>query len=472
MIPLRLREIAELVDGRLVGDGDVVVDGPVVVDSREVGPGGLFVAMVGERVDGHDFVDQATAAGAAAVLVQRELGADAATPHVVVDEPVAALGHLARAVRARLPETRVVAITGSSGKTSTKDLISQVLGTSGPVVSPAGSLNNEIGMPLTVLQADEATRYLVLEMGARGIGHVEYLTSLVPPDVGVVLNVGTAHLGEFGSRDAIAVAKGEMVEALRPDGYAVLNTDDPLVWGMRDRTVAAVVGFGESAAADVRARDVNVDTTGRPSFVLDLPGSLGHAVALQVHGEHQVSNALAAAAAAHALGLEGTQVAQALTAAVPRSRWRMEVTRRPDGVTVVNDAYNANPDSVRAALKALVSMAGEGRSWAVLGEMGELGSDSTTEHDGIGRLAVRLNVDRLVVVGEGARPVHLGAAHEGSWGQESAWVPDADAAVAMLSQQLRPGDVVLVKASRSVGLESVAEQLLRDAGAPETEEHR
>lgn len=458
MIPLTLAEVARATGGSLdAADPAVVVAGEVVVDSRLVVPGSLFVAVRGEHADGHDFADRAVAGGAVAAVVERPTG----VPAVVVDDTVAALSRLARAVREQLPDLPVVGVTGSSGKTSTKDLLAQVLADLGPVVAPPGSYNNEIGLPLTVLRADAGTRALVVEMGARGRGHVAELCDTASPTVGVVLNVGSAHLGEFGSREAIALSKGEIVEALPADGTAVLNADDPLVRAMRTRTAAHVLLTGESPDADVRAEEVRLDDAGRPSFRLVAPDGAAP-VRLGLVGEHQVSNALAAAGAAHALGLPVATTAAALSAARPRSRWRMEVAETAAGVTVVNDAYNANPESVRAALKALVALARGRRTWAVLGEMRELGPAAGQEHDAIGRLAVRLDVSRLLAVGEGARAVHLGATHEGSWGDESAWVPDVDAAVAVLRAQLRPGDVVLVKASRAAGLERVAEALLTD----------
>ena len=465
MIALTLAELADAVGGRLVDAPDpaVVVRGPVTVDSRLAGPGALFVALPGERADGHDFAVAAVQAGAVAVLATRPVG----VPAVLVDDGVTALGRLARAALARLPQLALVGVTGSSGKTSTKDLLAQVLTGLGPVVAPPGSFNNEIGLPLTVLRADAATRALVLEYGARGAGHIRYLTELAPPRVGVVLNVGSAHLGEFGSREAIAQAKGELVEALPgadAGGVAVLNADDPLVTTMGTRTNARVVRFGEASDADVRAADVRLDELGRPAFTLVTAGGSA-AVQLRLHGAHQVSNALAAAAVALELGLPLEQVAGALAAAVALSRWRMEVVERADGVVVINDAYNANPDSMRAALKALVDLAGGRRTWAVLGEMRELGDDAALEHDAIGRLAVRLDVSRLVVVGEGAKPTHLGASLEGSWGDESVHVPDVAAALALLEDELAPGDVVLVKASRAAGLERVAEALLSEVPA-------
>ncbi|GAA2988418.1 UDP-N-acetylmuramoyl-tripeptide--D-alanyl-D-alanine ligase [Streptomyces fulvorobeus] len=472
MITLSLTEIAAIVGGQPhdIPDPAVTVDGPVVIDSREVEHGSLFVALPGERTDGHDFARRAVDAGAAAVLAARPVG----VPAIVVDDVEAALGALARAVVQRLGAT-LVALTGSAGKTSTKDLIAQLLERKGPTVWTPGSFNNELGLPLTALRATGETRHLVLEMGARGIGHIRYLTGLTPPRIGLVLNVGTAHIGEFGSREAIAQAKGELVEALpaaAEGGVAVLNADDPLVRAMSARTEARVLLFGEAADADVRGENVRLTEDGRPAFALHTPTGCSD-VTLRLYGEHHVSNALAAAAVAHELGMSVTEIAVALSEAGTLSRWRMEVTERPDGVTVVNDAYNANPESMRAALRALAAMgkasrAGGGRTWAVLGQMAELGDASLAEHDAVGRLAVRLNVSKLVAVGgREASWLQLGAYNEGSWGEESVHVSDAQAAVDLLRSELRPGDVVLVKASRSVGLEKVALALLENSAEGE-----
>ncbi len=405
MIPMTLAEIADVVGGTLhdVTDPDVLVTARAFVDSRDVEPGGLFACIVGERVDGHDFVSDALALGAAVALASRPVGA----PAVVVPDVVVALGQLARHVLGRLPELRVVGITGSSGKTSTKDLLAQVGRLAGPMVAPVGSFNTEIGLPLTVLRATADTRVLVLEMGARGVGHIAELCAIAAPDIGVVLNVGTAHVGAFGSVAAIARAKGELVEGLTADGVAVLNADDPLVAAMAARTRASVVRFGRAAEADIRAEGVVLGPGGRAEFLLVTPEGSAP-VGLQLVGVHHVSNALATAAAGRALGLEVAQVATALSAAVPLSGWRMEVVDRPDGVTVINDAYNANPESVLAALEALVAVAGERRTWAVLGEMRELGDGHDAEHQAAGRAVERLRVDRLVVVGEAARPMLRG----------------------------------------------------------------
>ena len=459
MIPMTLAEVAAATGGALPdGVPGAVVVGPAAADSRAVRAGGLFVAVDGARVDGHDFGAAAVAAGAVAVLASRPLG----VPCVVVDDPVDALGRLARSVHDRLVAGGMVSIglTGSSGKTSTKDLLAHVLEAAGPTVAPQGSLNTEVGVPVTVLEADERTRHLVVEMGARGPGHIAYLCGVAPPRIGVVLNVGAAHAELFGGPDATALAKRELVEALPADGLAVLNADDERVLAMAAHTTARVVTVGRAASADLRAEEVELDDLGRPAFRLRTPEGAAD-VRLRLHGGHHVGNALAVAAVARELGLAVAQVADALSAATPRSRWRMEVTRRPDGVTVVNDAYNANPDSVRAALEAVTAMSHDGRTWAVLGEMLELGAASTAEHEEVGRLARRSQVDRLVVVGDGARAVHVGALAEGAVdGEESVVVADASAALELLLPALRPGDVVLVKASRGVGLERVADGLL------------
>ena len=456
MIALTLREIADVVGGTANADARVE---RVVIDSRQVRPGDLFVALPGERVDGHDYARAAVEAGAAGVLAARDVG----LPSVVVADPAAALGTLACWTCARLP-AKVVGITGSTGKTSTKDLVAQVLERAGTTVAPPGSFNNELGLPLTVLSADETTEYLVLEMAARGTGHIAWLCSVAPPDVGVVLNVGVAHLGEFGSRDAIAQAKGELVEALRPDGLAVLNASDERVRAMRSRTVARVVETGVEYVAEA----VTVDDFGRPSFALVTPnGRAG--VRMRLVGEHHVGNALAAAAVGEWAGVSTDDVADALSAATPRSRWRMEVRDAPNGAVVLNDAYNANPDSMRAALKTLAEIGRRGRrTWAVLGEMAELGEAAWDAHDELGRLVVRLNIGRLVVVGPHAKGIHAGASLEGSWGNEAVYVDDADAAVALLRAEVEPGDAVLVKASRAAGLERVAMALTGELTGEQT----
>ncbi|MCX5045981.1 UDP-N-acetylmuramoyl-tripeptide--D-alanyl-D-alanine ligase [Aldersonia sp. NBC_00410] len=497
MIALSLARIAEIVGGTLhdAADPDAVVTGSVEFDSRKIAAGDLFLALPGARVDGHEHAGSAAAAGAVAALAARPVDVPAivvppiptdATPSAGVAMALehdsdgsgaavlAALAKLARFVvddlRARTGLT-VVGVTGSSGKTSTKDLLAAVLRPLGPVVAPPGSFNNELGHPWTALRADAQTRHLVLEMSARGVGHIAALAAIAPPRIGVVLNVGTAHLGEFGSREAIAQTKGELVEALpsaADGGVAILNSDDSLVAAMAARTTARVVMVGQTPGADVRATDVVLDDQARARFVLDCAAGRVP-VELAVHGEHQVGNALAAAAVALECGLDLDGVAAALGGARAASARRMDVRTRGDGVTVINDSYNANPDSMRAGLKALVSMARSTpqrrRSFAVLGEMGELGDDSVVEHDAIGRFAVRLDVGKLIVVGTGrpSRGMYQGAVMEGSWGDEAVLVPDARAAMELLDAELAPGDLVLVKASQAIGLWTVAEHLLDDS---------
>ncbi|MFG1774120.1 UDP-N-acetylmuramoyl-tripeptide--D-alanyl-D-alanine ligase [Nocardia salmonicida] len=485
MIEMTLREIADVVGGELhdVPDPQALVTGSVEFDSRRIGSGDLFLALPGANSDGHDYAAAAVAAGAVAVLAARPVG----VPAIVVAPDLgsvpassvalsadgdgsgaavlAALAELARVSTERLAERTgltVVGVTGSSGKTSTKDLLAAVLAPLGAVVAPPGSFNNELGHPWTALRAGPDTKFLALELSARGRGHIAELARIAPPRIGVVLNVGTAHLGEFGSREAIAQAKGELVEALPAEGLAVLNADDPNVAAMASRTKARVVKVGLSGDADIRATDVITDDQARARFILHVAGE-SIPIQLAVHGEHQVGNALAAAAVALECGADLATVAEALSGATAASVRRMDVTTTPAGVTVINDSYNANPDSVRAALKALVTLAkpANRRSWAVLGEMGELGDTSVIEHDAIGRLAVRLDVDRLIVIGTG-RPshgMHQGAVMEGSWGEESILVPDIDAAIALLDDEIAAGDVVLVKASKAVGLWAVAEHL-------------
>jgi UDP-N-acetylmuramoyl-tripeptide--D-alanyl-D-alanine ligase len=441
---MTLDEIATITGGRLVNaEPSAAVTGGVEYDSRKVGPGGLFVAFEGEQVDGHDFAATAVAAGAVAVLGTRDTG----RPGIVVAEPLAALASLARVVTARLPDLTVVGLTGSSGKTTTKDYLGQLLARVGPTIAPAGSLNNELGFPYTVLQATESTRFLVLEMGARGAGHLRYLAGIARPDIGVVLNVGAAHIGEFGSVQGTALAKGELVEALPPAGLAVLNADDPLVAGMAPRTTARVLLTGESDRAGVRAADVVVDDTGRASFSLHFEGRSGP-VRLGVAGRHQVANTLAAAGVALSAGLPFVELITALGEIGIVSSRRMDVFARPDGVTVIDDSYNANPSSTAAALRALAAMGNGARRVAVLGYMAELGDHERSGHEEVGRLAAELGVDRLVAVAENARPILDGANGVGGWAGEAVFAADQAAAVTIVESDLRAGDVVLVKGSR------------------------
>lgn len=474
MIEMSLAEVAEVTGGRLHrATGTERVAG-VEFDSRTVGPGGLFLALPGERADGHAFAAAAVAAGAVAVLAAREVDAPAvlvppaeprglAAPnplgnsYLAATDPdgsgaavLAALARLAAhnvAVLSRAGLT-VVGVTGSSGKTSTKDLLAAILAPLGPTVAPPGSFNNELGLPWTALRADTGTRHLVLELSARGRGHIAALCHVAQPRIGVVLNVGRAHLGEFGSPEAIAAAKGELVEELPADGVAVLNADDPAVAAMATRTRAAVVTVGRSPDATVRAEDLTL-AAGRPRFRLVAPQGSAE-VALRLVGAHHVGNALSAAAVALECGATPDGVAAALSAAGPASRWRMEVVDRADGVTVVNDAYNANPESMRAALQALAALgSGTRRTWAVLGRIAELGDASATAHAEVAATAAELGVDHLVTVG----PTEYGRGRA---------VADVAAALDLLRAELEPGDVVLVKASRAVGLDRLADALVQE----------
>jgi UDP-N-acetylmuramoyl-tripeptide--D-alanyl-D-alanine ligase len=447
MIRMTLAEIASAVGGTLAeADPDAVVTGPVEYDTRrlEPGSGGLFLAFPGEKVDGHDYAAAAIASGAVAALGLRPV---TGVPMIVVDDLLDAVGKLARGVLDRLPDLTVVGITGSSGKTSTKDMIGQLLSGLGPTVAPAGSFNNELGLPHTVLQSDVDTRFLVLEMGARGIGHLTYLTRIAPPTIGVVINVGVAHIGEFGSQEAIAQAKGELVEALPEDGLAVLNADDPLVAAMASRTKATVWTVGLAEDADVRAVGVRLDENGRAAYTLKTAQGESD-VTLGVAGAHQVGNSLAAAAVALRAGLAVAECGPALSRLGLVSSRRMDVFRRADDVTVIDDSYNANPASMSAALRALADMAGDRRTVAVLGYMAELGDHERAGHEEVGRLAAELGVGLLVVVGEQAAPIGVGATAVDRWGGETVQVSDQDEAAAALRERLRPGDVVLVKGSR------------------------
>jgi UDP-N-acetylmuramoyl-tripeptide--D-alanyl-D-alanine ligase len=456
VIPLRLDVVAKLVDGRIEGGGDgIVVTGPVVIDGREAQPGSLFVAFVGEHTDGHDHADQAAANGAVAVLGTRGTG----LPTVVVDDPREALQRLARHVVSQARETErltVLAVTGSQGKTSTKDLLAAVLAEAGPTVATRGSFNNELGMPLTALGIEPDTQYLVLEMGARGRGHIAELTTLAPPDVAIVLNVGSAHLGEFGSREAIAEAKGELVTGLRAGGVAVLNADDERVAAMAALAPGRVVTFGTDEG-DVRVEDLHLDRLGRPRFRLVHAGRSAE-VSLQVVGAHQAVNAAAAAAAAVAVGLTVERVADKLGRVTSLSKWRMELHELPGGVVLVNDAYNANPESTRAAIDALVTIGADPavrRTLAVLGVMRELGDESEAAHRELGEY-VAARVDQLLVVGPDAQAVHAGAVAAGA---VSIFVEDNAAAISWLRQHLHEGDAVLVKASNGARLYEVAAAL-------------
>ena len=451
MIAMRLSDIAAITGGQVHGE-DVLVTGGAYVDSRAPEDHGLFVAIAGEHVDGHEYAE-----GAHAVLGTRPTSA----PTLVVEDAVASLGALSRAVVQRAA-ARVYALTGSQGKTGTKDYLATVLAADAETVAPRGNHNNEIGVPLTVLQTTADTRHLVVEMGARGPGHIAYLCELAPPDLSAVLNVGTAHLSEFGTREAIAAAKGEIVEALEADGTAVLNATDPLVLPMRERTRARVLTFGREA--DVSFGAVTSDDFGRCAFDLAFEGRTAP-VRLRQLGAHQVMNATAAAALARGAGLPLERVAEQLSSATAQSRWRMELHERSDGVAVINDAYNANPESTEAALDTLgaIGRLSHRRTIAVLGEMLEL-ADPRADHVRVGHFAAAADIDVLVTVGEQAAAYVEGTVGVSQWRGQSVRTEGREDATAWVRKNVAPGDVVLVKASRGAALEQVVEGLLTDEG--------
>jgi len=461
MIGLSLSDVSAIVGGRLVGttDAAAIVSGEVHTDSRKVVPGAIFFALRGEFTDGHLFAADATENGAALVIVERKLELD--SPQIVVTDGYAALASLAREVVARVRaggDLRVVAVTGSNGKTTTKNMLKAVLEREGATVAPEGSFNNHVGAPVSILGITDDTKYLVVEMGASAIGEISKLISIVMPDVAIVLKVGLAHVGEFGGPDAVEVAKSEMVTDLPPTAVAVLNADDDRVVRMAAKTAARVEWFGLAEAADVRASDIEATASGT-AFTLHAAGTTRR-VQLRILGEHHVMNALATIAATLELGVPVDRSVPALETLVRAERWRMEVLSRTDGVTVINDAYNASPDSMAAALKTLAQIIGpDQRSVAVLGEMAELGEYADEEHDRIGRLIVRLNVGKLIVVGHNARHIHNAAGLEGSWDGESVLVSTADEAYDVLRDELRSGDVVLVKSSGSAELRFLGDRI-------------
>ena len=508
MIPLSIADIAEITGGSLdcVSDPDQRVTGFIEFDSRKVTKGGLFLALPGARVDGHDYAEKAIEQGAVAVLAARPVGVpsvvvkpqgrvtgDAANADIYAHDEdgsaaavVQALSDIAREVTRRLTAEQgldIVGVTGSAGKTSTKDLLATIFRAEGDTVAPPGSFNNEVGLPYTALRCDEHTRFLVAEMSARGIGHIRHLTTITAPTVGVVLNVGTAHLGEFGSRENIAQAKGELVEALpsaAEGGVAVLNADDPFVAGMAPRTSAKVVYYSANKppASDAQyyASDIQLDDVARPSFVLHAPGTDPLPVKLQVFGKHQVSNALAAAAAAIESGMDPQVVANALSGHQNASEHRMDVRTRRDGVTTIDDSYNANPDSMHAAIAALAYTSAarpDARAIAVLGEMGELGGEAVAAHRALGEVLSKYHVDHLVAVGDNDNMRAMVEAAQAR-GINTTISPDVDAAAAAVEGIIRVApagiedwtgreakDVVLIKSSNAQRLWRVAEQLNR-----------
>ncbi len=462
MIELTVGQIAEIVQGTIVSDDsnvrDIVISGSPDTDSRLIEPGGIFFAKPGEFSDGFNFISDAITNGASLVISERKTQAD--VPIIVVDDVVGALGALATEVVAQVRQQgnlTVVAITGSNGKTTTKNLLAGICALNGETVAPKASFNNEVGAPLTMLKTTYNTRFLVLEMGASGIGHIAALAKMAPPDISVVLMVGLAHAGEFGGIDQTAAAKRELVEALSDSGIAVLNADDQRVRNMANSTEGAVITFGH--APDSTYRILNVETSlAGTAFNITTPEET-YSVIFPVLGEHHAMNAAAALAVSGELGLDLQQAIDYISSVSVAERWRMEIMGNED-VKIINDAYNASPDSMAAALKTLRSLASTGhRSIAVLGEMAELGEYSGDEQDRLALLVVRLGIDQLVVVGDGARRLHISAINEGSWDGESKFFSEPDEAYDYLAGELRAGDIVLVKSSNSAKLRFLGDRL-------------
>jgi UDP-N-acetylmuramoyl-tripeptide--D-alanyl-D-alanine ligase len=448
MITLTAGEIALLVGGELLCDKDLLISKAPVFDSRLATPGCFFLALKGENADGHEFAADAYRNGAMFSLTSQRIDG----PCIVVKDVLEALSILAAFVRKRLDKLVVIGITGSQGKTSTKDLLTHMLGAVGPTVAPAGSFNNDLGLPITLLQCDDRTRFCILEMGARHMGDIARLCEIAKPNIGVVLTVGTAHIGEFGSREVIAQTKGELIASLDKDGIAILGTYDEFTPKMASLHQGQVILFGEKADIQVRAADVEM-REGRPHFDLVTPAGRD-AVGMRAVGAHQVANALAVAAVGTALALPLELIASSLSTAEISSKWRMELHESAD-LLIINDAYNANPESMSAAMRALVLFAQErgGSAWAFVGKMNELGQTQAPQSAAIGALAVELGIDHLVEINapEYGEPVGAMVIHQR---------PTIESALDLV-EYFAPGDVVLVKASRSQGFEVLAESLER-----------
>jgi UDP-N-acetylmuramoyl-tripeptide--D-alanyl-D-alanine ligase len=437
-----------------------LVTGEVETDSRQVSAGALFVAKPGEVTDGHNFVESAFKSGAVAALVEKHQP-NVGVPQVVVSDAVVALGKLAKFVLDQIRQQgdlKVIAITGSNGKTSTKNMLREILSANAETIAPIESFNNEVGAPISILRTRIATKYLVVELGADGLGSIDYLAKIANADIGVVLKVGLAHVGEFGGIETTYQIKSELPRAMSANAKLLLNADDTWVSQMSEFTDAEVHWFGTSSDGEVWGENVEVSLKGT-TFELHIDG-MTKPVALNIIGEHHVMNALAALSVAHLLGLDIDRSIAALAAMKLAERWRMQLMPGINGSQIINDAYNASPESTKAALQTLATIGRQGyRTVAVLGEMAELGTQSATEHDSVGRLAVRLNIDQVVVVGDRAKLIHMGASQEGSWDGESKFFDSIDEALHYLRGLLGSGDVVLVKSSKSAELRFLGDAL-------------
>lgn len=459
MISMSIDEIRVAVNGELTGNpatAGQLVTGKVSTDSRELEAGDVFVARPGEFTDGHNFLLEAQRGGAALAIVER---ADDSInlPQIEVVNATQALADLAKAVLAKaraIGRIKVVGITGSNGKTSTKNMLAAILSEHGAVIAPVASFNNDVGAPLTILRITESTDYLIVEMGASGPGSIARLAELTQPEVGIELKVGLAHAGVFGGLQETAAIKAELLPSIR--SLTIMNFDDPNVMAMH--SVTPVKTFGFDAGADLRISNPRVSINGT-ECEFELAGA-NYPVRLQVLGEHQLYNAAAAVLAAYGLGVSPEASIAALGKLELAERWRMQPMPRSDGAVVINDAYNASPDSMRAALQTLAILGRQGhRTVAVLGAMAELGELANDEHDAIGRLVVRYNIDQLFVLGDQAKIIHMAATQEGSWDGESIFIGDLNNAVAQINAKISPGDVVLVKSSNSAGLRFIGDTL-------------
>jgi UDP-N-acetylmuramoyl-tripeptide--D-alanyl-D-alanine ligase len=466
MIPLTLEEISVAINAATLNlDSNLKVTGKVVIDSRKVSPGDLFVAINGEKVDGHDFCHEAIKKGAIAVISSKELvgiptllvkEGNAASKNV--DQPtVIALGKLASYLLMKLPNIFKIAVTGSSGKTTTKDLLFDLGNLIGPTVAPVGSYNNEIGMPQTILECDEKTKVLILEMGAREVGNIKKLCQIAKPDTSILLNIGSAHIEIFGSRELILKTKSEIIECLNAEDVAVLNHEDETF--SKQKTKAKVVSFGLSGA-DVSAKNVVLNDKAQASYELEFEGKVSQ-VNLKLVGAHQVSNSLAAAAVFLKKGLDIDLVAKTLSNSVAKSKWRMQVEVNSKNVTVINDSYNANPESMKAAIRTLKQAGADKKTFIIVGEMLELGSDSKQMHEEVADLIQKLDVKKTLVVGNGAKIVSDYLSNNAYKGRLE-FCMDIDSAISKTKEMVEINDVVLVKASRAIGLERVANALMND----------
>jgi UDP-N-acetylmuramoyl-tripeptide--D-alanyl-D-alanine ligase len=466
MIPLTLEEISVAINAATLNfDSNLQVTGKVVIDSRKVSQGDLFVAINGEKVDGHDFCHEAIKKGAIAVISSKELvgiptllvkEGNAASKNV--DQPtVIALGKLASYLLMKLPNIFKIAVTGSSGKTTTKDLLFDLGNLIGPTVAPVGSYNNEIGMPQTILECDEKTKVLILEMGAREVGNIKKLCQIAKPDTSILLNIGSAHIEIFGSRELILKTKSEIIECLNAEDVAVLNHEDETF--SKQKTKAKVVSFGLSGA-DVSAKNVVLNDKAQASYELEFEGKVSQ-VNLKLVGAHQVSNSLAAAAVFLKKGLDIDLVAKTLSNSVAKSKWRMQVEVNSKNVTVINDSYNANPESMKAAIRTLKQAGADKKTFIIVGEMLELGSDSKQMHEEVADLIQKLDVKKTLVVGNGAKIVSDYLSNNAYKGRLE-FCMDIDSAISKTKEMVEINDVVLVKASRAIGLERVANALMND----------